>query len=118
DVLKEILARPAYAGMVEIADGLRAGEQPAIVSLELFRRCEDIRRRHRPGLGGPVRARRHRESPFALIPLLRCADCGAPMRGVAESIGQSRIATTSAPTAAAMAPAARHSPTSTPSRLN
>ena len=83
DVLKEILARPAYAGMVEIADGLRAGEQPAIVSLELFRRCEDIRRRHRPGLGGPVRARRHRESPFALIPLLRCADCGAPMRGVA-----------------------------------
>lgn len=69
--------------MIETEDGLRPGEQPAIVSLEVFRRCEDIRRRHRPGLGGLVRARQHRESPFALIPPLGCADCGAPMRGVA-----------------------------------
>ncbi len=80
DVLKEILARPTYAGMIETEDGLRPGEQPAIVSLEVFRRCEDIRRRHRPDLGGIVRARRHRESPFALIPVSGSATSSARAR--------------------------------------
>ncbi len=82
DVLKEILARPAYAGMIETPMGLQPGEQPAIVPFDIWKRCQELRQRNRPAIA--VRPR-HRSSPFALSPLLRCADCGASMRGVRAS---------------------------------
>ena len=80
DLLKEILARPAYAGLIRLPDdSLRAGEQPAIVAANVWTRVQAIRQRQRfiPGTGPRPR---YRHSPHPLVGVLRCG-CGATMRG-------------------------------------
>jgi len=79
DVLKEILTRPAYAGMVRGPNGLLPGQHPEIVGLDTWHRCQDLRLRNR-FLPEGLRPR-HRASPFPLTPLLRCDHCGGSMRG-------------------------------------
>ncbi len=79
DVLKEILKRPAYAGLVRGPNGLLPGQHPEIIDLDTWHRCQDLRVRNR-FLPEGLRPR-HRASPFPLTPLLRCDHCGGPMRG-------------------------------------
>jgi site-specific DNA recombinase len=79
DVLKEILKRPAYAGLVRGPGGLLPGQPPELVDLDTWHRCQDLRIRNR-FLPEGLRPR-HRASPFPLTPLLRCDHCGGAMRG-------------------------------------
>jgi site-specific DNA recombinase len=90
DVLKEILKRPAYAGLVRGPEGLLPGQPPELVDLDTWRRCQDLRVRNR-FLPEGLRPR-HRASPFPLTPLLRCDHCGGSMRGkqASRSKGVSR----------------------------
>jgi DNA invertase Pin-like site-specific DNA recombinase len=86
DVVKEILERPTYAGLLPIPRASEdrspmLGLHPEIVSLDLWKACEAIRGRNRPLLMAGSRPPRHRESRFPLSALLRCADCGGPMSG-------------------------------------
>ena len=79
DVLKEILKRPAYAGLVRGPEGLLPGQPPELIDLDTWHRCQDLRVRNR-FLPEGLRPR-HRASPFPLTPLLRCDHCGGSMRG-------------------------------------
>lgn len=79
DVLKEILKRPAYAGLVRGPSGLVPGQPPEIIDLDTWHRCQDLRDRNR-FLPEGLRPR-HRASPFPLTPLLRCDGCGGSLRG-------------------------------------
>ena len=80
DVLKEVLARPTYAGLILLPDGsLRPGEQPAIVAADVWTRVQEIRQRQR-FIPGAVPRPRYRHSPHPLVGVLRCR-CGATMRG-------------------------------------
>jgi site-specific DNA recombinase len=45
DVLKEVLARPAYGGMLQTTDGRIPANLPEMVPIRLWGRCEDIRKR-------------------------------------------------------------------------
>ena len=96
DVLKEILKRPTYAGLLPVPRDIgrqarlrgedqspMAGDLPAIVSREVWQRCQDIRTRHRPAKIAGVRARKL-GSRFPLSWLLRCVECGASMRGTSH----------------------------------
>jgi hypothetical protein len=79
DVLKEVLARPAYGGMLQTADGRIPANLPEMVPIRLWGRCEDVRKRQR-FIPGTAPRPRYRTSPFPLVGLLRCG-CGATMRG-------------------------------------
>jgi len=46
DVLKEILKRPAYAGLVRGPGGLLPGQPPEIIDLDTWHRCQDLRIRN------------------------------------------------------------------------
>ena len=89
DVIKEILERPTYAGLLPASrESLRRGERvtvvgnhPQIVPLDLWKRCEEIRHANRPPQAAGVRPPRHRSSRFPLSPLLRCVACSGPMCG-------------------------------------
>src|SRR5712692_3203741 len=89
DVVKEILERPTYAGLLPIPrESLRRGEHPTVVGthpeivpLALWQRCEDLRSQHRPPKAPGVRPPRHRSSRFPLSLLLRCIACGGSMCG-------------------------------------
>jgi len=84
DVIKEILARPTYAGILptprNAGDDWRAivGTHPAIISPELWERCQGQRMRNRPGIGASIG---HRTARYPLTPILRCGECGSSMRG-------------------------------------
>ncbi|MDQ6719392.1 MAG: recombinase family protein [Candidatus Dormibacteraeota bacterium] len=80
DVLKEVLARPTYAGLIRLPDGsMRPGEQPAIVAADVWTRVQAIRQRQRFIPGAAPRPR-YRHSPHPLVGVLHCS-CGTTMRG-------------------------------------
>ena len=85
DVVKEILERPTYAGLLPLPRrGDRTpivGSHPEIVPLRVWTRCQELRERNRPPKAAGVRPPRHRSSRFPLSPLLRCVACGGPMCG-------------------------------------
>src|SRR5205807_2375537 len=86
DVIKEILERPSYAGLLPIPrEAQRRGDwkvitgtHPAIVSLDAWERCQQQRTRNRPGLRSSIR---RQGSPYSLTSVLRCGHCGGPMQG-------------------------------------
>jgi DNA invertase Pin-like site-specific DNA recombinase len=84
DVIKEILERPTYAGLLptprHAGDDWQviAGTHPAIIPLDLWERCQGQRTRNRPGIGASIG---HRTTHYPLTPILRCAECGSTMRG-------------------------------------
>ena len=85
DVVKEIIERPTYAGLLPVprrGDPTPiVGSHPEIVPLSVWKRCQELRERNRPPQAAGVRPPRHRSSRFPLSPLLRCVACGGPMCG-------------------------------------
>ena len=61
DVIKEILERPTYAGLLPTPRHAGndwhaiAGSHPAIIPLDLWERCQSQRTRNRPGIGARTR---------------------------------------------------------------
>ena len=78
DTVTMILQNRFYVGEVSYKGEWFPGQHEAIVSDELFERCQAARRsrRHRPGTTAPKSSR-----AYPLTGLARCARCGGRMRG-------------------------------------
>jgi len=71
-----LLKNPFYTGQVSYKGEMFPGQHPAIVSLELFEKCQAVRRR----LSGKPRRANAGTRIYPLAGLLYCADCRRPLR--------------------------------------
>src|SRR6266568_1508350 len=80
DVLKDIVGNPSYVGKILVDGELIDGLHPALVDMQTWRACEDVKRRN-------VRrtSKAWTKHTYPLTPILLCARCGGPMHGEAHS---------------------------------
>ncbi len=99
DTVQDILTRSFYAGLIEYCgvdpqNGkrrstplvIRQGQHQPLVSLELYQRCQDIRRSR--GVAANCRAKGKHTTVYPLAGILVCGECGAPLR--ASSVNGTR----------------------------
>ena len=77
DTVKAMLQNRFYVGQVKYKDELFTGQQPALVSMDVFERCQTVRRRlsRRPRRPNP------KARTYPLSGLIFCADCRRALRG-------------------------------------
>jgi hypothetical protein len=91
DTVQDILTRPFYAGLIEYygkdpRTGKRRttplmvsqGQHRPLISLELYQKCQDVRRSR--GRACNSRAKGRRTTVYPLAGILICGECGAPLR--------------------------------------
>jgi site-specific DNA recombinase len=77
DTVRDFLQNEFYMGKVAYRDELHPGRHEAIISPELFARCQQVRRQH------GQRPRSHMTAPprtYLLHRVICCAACGEPLR--------------------------------------
>jgi len=84
--LHRLLTNPIYAGQVRYKEEVHAGEQPAIVDVETFRRVQALLLRNGRTGGAPVR----NQFGAILKGLLRCVPCGCSMTPAHTTKGAKR----------------------------
>lgn len=84
--LHRLLTNPIYAGQVRYKEEVHAGEQPAIVDAETFRRVQTLLLRNGRTGGAPVR----NQFGAILKGLLRCVPCGCAMTPAHTTKGAKR----------------------------
>mgnify|MGYP000956367156 CR=1 FL=1 len=86
DTTEAILSNPFYTGVVAYKSETFPGQQPPLISPELFERCRAVRLRRRsyPKLANP------NTRIYPLARLVYCAHCGRPMRAQTNQRTQQR----------------------------